>query len=149
MCRSPNESHYLNRSIAGLPGGGQVVQVGGAAVIATTSALLAETVRMLTYLKAVKPTVKKSHEEDCSKIRGSPIPVEVCQGNAEQSQAPSDESCSAGITVCVSETEEGTGVGMLRGIEWTCGCDNVLVDYLQSRLHRFYTWDFWDETEFP
>ena len=44
--------------VAGLPSGGQVVQVGGVAVIATTSALLAKPLADI-LLKAVKPTVKK------------------------------------------------------------------------------------------
>jgi len=44
--------------VAGLPTGGQVVQVGGIAVIATASALLAKPLADI-LLKAVKPTVKK------------------------------------------------------------------------------------------
>ena len=44
--------------IAGLPSGGQVAQVGGIAVIATTSALLAKPLADI-LLKVVKPTVKK------------------------------------------------------------------------------------------
>ena len=44
--------------VAGLPSGGQVVQVGGVAVIATTSALLAKPLADL-LLRIVKPTVKK------------------------------------------------------------------------------------------
>jgi len=44
--------------IAGLPSGGQVVSVGGIAVIATTSALLAKPLADI-LLKVVKPTVKK------------------------------------------------------------------------------------------
>jgi len=44
--------------VAGLPSGGQVVQVGSVAVIATTSALIAKPLADL-LLKVVKPTVKK------------------------------------------------------------------------------------------
>ena len=44
--------------IAGLPSGGQVVSVGGIAVIATTSALLAKPLADI-LLKVVKPTIKK------------------------------------------------------------------------------------------
>ena len=44
--------------IAGLPSGGQVASVGGIAVIATTSALLAKPLADI-LLKVVKPTVKK------------------------------------------------------------------------------------------
>ena len=44
--------------VAGLPSGGQVVQVGGVAVIATTSALMAKPLADL-LLRVVKPTVKK------------------------------------------------------------------------------------------
>lgn len=44
--------------IAGLPSGGQVIQVGGVAVIATTSALLAKPLADI-LLRVVKPTVKK------------------------------------------------------------------------------------------
>jgi hypothetical protein len=44
--------------LAGLPSGGQVVQVGGIAVIATSSALLAKPLADI-LLKVVKPTVKK------------------------------------------------------------------------------------------
>ena len=44
--------------IAGLPSGGQVASVGGIAVIATTSALLAKPLADI-LLKVVKPTIKK------------------------------------------------------------------------------------------
>ena len=44
--------------LAGLPSGGQVMQVGGIAVIATSSALLAKPLADI-LLKAVKPAVKK------------------------------------------------------------------------------------------
>ena len=59
--------------VAGLPSGGQVVQVGGIAVIATSSALLAKPLADL-LLKAVKPTVKKVMKKIAT-IRKKPIPV--------------------------------------------------------------------------
>ena len=60
--------------VAGLPSGGQVVQVGGVAVIATTSALLAKPLADL-LLKAVKPTVKKVIKKIAA-IRGKSVPVQ-------------------------------------------------------------------------
>ena len=59
--------------VAGLPSGGQVVQVGGVAVIATTSALLAKPLADL-LLKAVRPTVKKAMKK-IAKIRGKKPPI--------------------------------------------------------------------------
>jgi len=59
--------------VAGLPSGGQVVQVGGVAVIATTSALLAKPLADI-LLKAVRPTVKKVMKKIAT-IRKKPIPV--------------------------------------------------------------------------
>ena len=59
--------------IAGLPSGGQVVQVGGVAVIATTSALLAKPLADL-LLRAVKPTVKKVIKKIAA-IRGKKPPI--------------------------------------------------------------------------
>jgi len=59
--------------VAGLPSGGQVVQVGGIAVIATSSALLAKPLADL-LLKAVKPAVKKVMKKIAS-IRGKKPPV--------------------------------------------------------------------------
>ena len=59
--------------IAGLPSGGSVVQVGGIAVIATSSALLAKPLADI-LLKAVKPTVKKVMKKIAT-IRKKPIPV--------------------------------------------------------------------------
>jgi len=59
--------------VAGLPSGGQVVQVGGVAVIATTSALLAKPLADI-LLKAVKPTIKKVMKKIAT-IRKKPIPV--------------------------------------------------------------------------
>tara|TARA_B100000902_G_scaffold133969_1_gene132480 strand:- start:2190 stop:2972 length:783 start_codon:yes stop_codon:yes gene_type:complete len=57
--------------IAGLPSGGQVAQVGGIAVIATTSALLAKPLADL-LLKVVKPTVKKVIKKIAA-IRGKTV----------------------------------------------------------------------------
>jgi len=59
--------------VAGLPSGGQVVQVGGIAVIATSSALLAKPLADL-LLKAVKPAVKKVMKKIAS-LRGKTLPV--------------------------------------------------------------------------
>jgi len=59
--------------IAGLPSGGQVMQVGGVAVIATASALLAKPLADI-LLKVVKPTVKKVMKK-IAKIRGKTVPV--------------------------------------------------------------------------
>ena len=71
--------------VAGLPSGGQVVQVGGVAVIATTSALLAKPLADL-LLKAVKPAVKKVLKKIAS-IRGKTPPVlSAGERRAEQRQ---------------------------------------------------------------
>ena len=59
--------------VAGLPSGGQVMQVGGIAVIATSSALLAKPLADL-LLKAVKPAVKKAMKK-IAKIRGKKPPI--------------------------------------------------------------------------
>jgi hypothetical protein len=59
--------------IAGLPSGGQVMQVGGIAVIATTSALLAKPLADI-LLKVVKPTVKKVIKK-IDAIRGKEVKV--------------------------------------------------------------------------
>ena len=59
--------------VAGLPSGGQVMQVGGVAVIATTSALLAKPLADL-LLKAVRPAVKKVMKKIAA-IRGKKPPV--------------------------------------------------------------------------
>jgi len=73
-CVQITESVPLPKQIiAGLPSGGQVVQVGGVAVIATASALMAKPLADL-LLKAVKPTVKKVMKK-ISAIRKKPIPV--------------------------------------------------------------------------
>ena len=60
--------------VSRLPTGGQVVQVGGVAVIATTSALLAKPLADL-LLKVVKPTIKKVMKK-ISKIRGKKVVIE-------------------------------------------------------------------------
>ena len=71
--------------VAGLPSGGQVVQVGGVAVVATASALLAKPLADI-LLKAVKPTVKKVMKKIAT-IRKKPIPVlSVGERRAEQRQ---------------------------------------------------------------
>ena len=69
--------------LAGLPSGGQIMQVGGIAVIATTSALLAKPLADL-LLKAVKPTVKKVLKK-IAKIRGKQLKsLSVRERQAEQ-----------------------------------------------------------------
>ena len=60
--------------VAGLPSGGQVVQVGGVAVIATTSALLAKPLADL-LLKVVKPAIKKTIKKIKQKL-GKDVPTE-------------------------------------------------------------------------
>ena len=71
--------------VAGLPSGGQVVQVGGVAVIATTSALLAKPLADL-LLKAVKPAVKKVMKKVAT-LRGKTPPVlSAGERRAEQRQ---------------------------------------------------------------
>jgi hypothetical protein len=59
--------------LAGLPSGGQVVQVGGIAVIATSSALLAKPLADI-LLKAVKPAVKKVMKKIAT-LRGKKPPI--------------------------------------------------------------------------
>ena len=71
--------------LAGLPSGGQVIQVGGIAVIATSSALLAKPLADI-LLKAVKPAVKKVMKK-IAKIRGKKPPIlSVGERLAEQRQ---------------------------------------------------------------
>ena len=71
--------------VAGLPSGGQVVQVGSIAVVATSSALLAKPLADI-LLKAVKPTVKKVMKKIAA-IRKKPIPVQSSgERRAEQRQ---------------------------------------------------------------
>ena len=71
--------------LAGLPSGGQVMQVGGIAVIATSSALLAKPLADI-LLKAVKPAVKKVMKKIAT-LRGKKPPI-VSSGErrAEQRQ---------------------------------------------------------------
>jgi len=59
--------------LAGLPSGGQVMQVGGIAVIATSSALLAKPLADI-LLKVVKPTVKKVMKKIAT-LRGKKPPI--------------------------------------------------------------------------
>ena len=59
--------------VAGLPSGGQVMQVGGIAVIATSSALLAKPLADI-LLKAVKPAVKKVMKKIAT-LRGKKPPI--------------------------------------------------------------------------
>ena len=71
--------------VAGLPSGGQVVQVGGVAVIATASALLAKPLADL-LLKAVKPAVKKVMKKIAA-LRGKTPPIlSAGERRAEQRQ---------------------------------------------------------------
>jgi prepilin-type processing-associated H-X9-DG protein len=71
--------------IAGLPSGGQVMQVGSIAVVATASALLAKPLADI-LLKSVKPTVKKVMKKIAT-IRKKPIPVlSAGERRAEQRQ---------------------------------------------------------------
>jgi hypothetical protein len=71
--------------VAGLPSGGQVMQVGGIAVIATSSALIAKPLADL-LLKAVKPAVKKVMKK-ISTLRGKKPPIlSVGERLAEQRQ---------------------------------------------------------------
>ena len=75
--------------VAGLPSGGQVVQVGGVAVIATTSALLAKPLADL-LLKAVKPAVKKVMKKIAS-LRGKKPPV-LSEGERRAEQRQMNEA---------------------------------------------------------
>jgi hypothetical protein len=67
--------------IAGLPSGGQVVSVGGIAVIATTSALIAKPLADI-LLKVVKPTIKKIIKK-IAKMRGKETKVLSLQERRE------------------------------------------------------------------
>jgi hypothetical protein len=67
--------------IAGLPSGGQVASVGGIAVIATTSALIAKPLADI-LLKVVKPTVKKVIKK-VAKMRGKETKVLSLQERRE------------------------------------------------------------------
>jgi len=69
--------------LVGLPSGGQVMQVGGIAVIATSSALLAKPLADI-LLKVVKPTVKKVMKKIAT-IRGKQLrPLSVEERREEQ-----------------------------------------------------------------
>ena len=69
--------------LAGLPSGGQVMQVGGIAVIATSSALIAKPLADI-LLKVVKPTVKKVTKKIAA-IRGKQLKtLSVKERQAEQ-----------------------------------------------------------------
>ena len=71
--------------LSGLPSGGQVMQVGGIAVIATSSALLAKPLADI-LLKAVKPAVKKVMKKIAT-LRGKKPPIlSVGERRAEQRQ---------------------------------------------------------------
>jgi len=71
--------------VSGLPSGGQVMQVGGVAVIATTSALLAKPLADI-LLKAVKPAVKKVMKKIAT-LRGKKPPIlSAGERRAEQRQ---------------------------------------------------------------
>jgi len=73
-CVQITEAVPLSQQIvAGLPSGGQVIQVGGVAVIATASALLAKPLADI-LLKVIKPTVKKVMKK-IAKLRGKSVPV--------------------------------------------------------------------------
>ena len=73
-CVQITESVPLPKQIiAGIPSGGQVMQVGGVAAIATTSALLAKPLADL-LLRAVKPVVKKVIKK-LAAIRGKKPPI--------------------------------------------------------------------------
>ena len=73
-CVQITESVPLPKQIiAGLPSGGQVMQVGGVAAIATTSALLAKPLADL-LLRAVRPVVKKVIKKLLA-IRGKKPPI--------------------------------------------------------------------------
>jgi hypothetical protein len=67
--------------IAGLPSGGQVASVGGIAVIATTSALIAKPLADI-LLKVVKPTIKKLIKK-IAKMRGKETKVLSLQERRE------------------------------------------------------------------
>ncbi len=60
--------------IAGVPSGGMVMQTGGIAVVATTSALLAKPLADL-LLKVIKPTIKKVMKK-ITTLRGKQVPIE-------------------------------------------------------------------------
>jgi hypothetical protein len=68
--------------VAGLPSGGMVMQTGGIALVATTSALLAKPLADI-LLKVVKPTIKKVMKKIAT-IRKKQIPVESVKERRDQ-----------------------------------------------------------------
>ena len=75
--------------LAGLPSGGQVIQVGGIAVIATSSALIAKPLADI-LLKAVKPTVKKVMKKIAT-LRGKKPPI-LSSGDRRAEQRQMNEA---------------------------------------------------------
>lgn len=71
--RITEEVPLQTQIVEGLPSGGQVMQVGGIAVVATSSALLAKPLADL-LLKAVKPAIKKVMKK-ISTLRGKKPPI--------------------------------------------------------------------------
>ena len=90
------------------------MQVGGVAVIATTSALLAKPLADL-LLKAVRPAIKIMKKIAAIRVETSYF---VVRGTASRSTSMNHDE---GITVCVSETEEE--------IAWACGCMSWRIVY--------------------
>ena len=92
--------------VAGLPSGGQVMQVGGVAVIATTSALLAKPLADI-LLKAVRPTVKKVMKKIAT-IRKKPIPV-LSSGERRAEQRQMNHAVKALRSVFPRRKKKGRG----------------------------------------
>ena len=90
--------------VAGLPSGGQVVQVGGIAVIATSSALLAKPLADL-LLKAVKPAVKKVMKKIAA-LRGKKPPV-LSAGERRAEQRPMNHAVKALRSVFPRKKKKG------------------------------------------
>ena len=83
--RITEEVSLPTQIVEGLPSGGQVMQVGGIAVVATSSALLAKPLADL-LLKAVKPAIKKIMKK-ITTLRGKKPPIlSVGERLAEQRQ---------------------------------------------------------------
>ncbi len=72
--RITESTPVIQQLVAGIPSGGMVIQTGGIAVVAATSALLAKPLADL-LLKVVKPTVKKVITK-ISKLTGKKIQLE-------------------------------------------------------------------------
>nr|BDD45068.1 hypothetical protein 9 [Pelagibacterales bacterium] len=72
--------------VAGLPSGGQVVQVGGVAVIATTSALMAKPLADLLLRAVAKPVVKKVIKKIAAITGKKPPILSSGERRAEQRQ---------------------------------------------------------------